>query len=499
TEGKNFIVDQLTFNNISGAQQLTMGSWANERALMSYLGRFNYVLFEKYLATFTYRADASSVFGENNKWGYFPSGSVAWRLSEESFMTDVPAITDLKIRTSWGKTGNQGISPYQSLARLYSSPGDWGPDYPYNGTSPTNTGFAIGGLANPSLKWETTTQTDIGFDLAMFDGRLTSTVDWYKKVTNDLLMPRELPGYMGISSILDNVGSIQNQGIEILIGGDPVVGDVSWNTSVNVTANRNKVLDLGEDERLTYSTTFGGYGLGEFMVLEKDKPFGTMRGWEFLGIWGTNEAEQAKVYGQLPGDPHYLDLDNNGVIDEDDRVIIGNGYPKFTWGWSNRINYKNWDFSFLFTGMQGVDLFNQLRIRRESFWEGTSPVIMDYWTPDNQDTNVPGLIDGAYRESQNLENKVFIDNETSRWVEDASFIRLKVLTLSYSVDRPVLDKIGFKKMRIYSSGSNLFTITKYSGYDPEVANFSENDAMIGVDLSAYPPARTVTFGLELTF
>ncbi len=302
TTARNFIVDQLGFNNIAGAQQLSMGSWANERSLLSYLGRINYVYDDRYLATFTYRADASSVFGADNKWGYFPSGSVAWRLSEESFMQGSSTISDLKIRASYGKTGNQGISPYQSLARLYSEPGDWGPDYPYNGTSPTNTGFAIGGLANPNLKWETTTQSNIGVDLAMFNGRLTSTIDVYKKVTDDLLMPRELAGYIGISSIIDNIGSIENKGLEILIGGDPIVGDFNWNTSVNFTMNRNKVLDLGADEIITYSTTFGGYGLGEFMVLEVGEPFGTMRGWEFLGIWGTDQAEEARAYGQLPGD-----------------------------------------------------------------------------------------------------------------------------------------------------------------------------------------------------
>ena len=498
TTARNFIVDELGFNNIAGAQQLSMGSWADERSLLSYLGRINYVYDDRYLATFTYRADASSVFGADNKWGYFPSGSLAWRLSEESFLQGSSTISDLKIRASWGQTGNQGISPYQSLARLYSDPGDWGPDYPYNGTSPTNTGFAIGGLANPNLKWETTTQTDIGVDLALFNGRLTSTIDVYKKVTDDLLMPRELAGYIGISSIIDNIGSIENKGLEILIGGDPIVGDFRWNTSVNFTMNRNKVLDLGADEIITYTTTFGGYGLGEFMVLEVGEPFGTMRGWEFLGIWGTDQEEEARSYGQLPGDPHYLDANGDGVVDEDDRVVIGNGYPDFTWGWSNRLTWKNWDLSFLFMGMEGVDLFNQLRIRRESY-EANDPRVLNYWTPENQNTEIPGLIDGAYRESQALESKIFIDNETSRWVEDASFIRLKVLTLAYSISKPLIQKIGFNKIRLYFTGTNLFTITDYTGYDPEVANFTENDAMIGVDLSAYPTARTYTFGLDFTF
>lgn len=500
---RNFIVDQLGFDNIGGAQQLTTGSWANERSLLSYLGRLNYSFADRYLATITYRADASSVFGTDNKWGYFPSGSVAWRVSEESFLNSSSLVSDLKIRASYGLTGNQGISPYQSLARLYSEPGDWGPDYPYNGTSPTNTGFAIGGLANPNLKWETTKQTDVGVDFSLFEGRLTSTIDWYRKVTDDLLMPRELPGYVGVSSVLDNVGSIQNKGIEVLIGGDPIVGDFHWNTSFNITANRNKVLDLGDDEFISYSASFGGYSLGEFMILEEGEPYGTMRGWKFLGIWGTDQAEEARRYGQLPGDYHLLDVDNDGDVDEDDRVIIGNGYPDFTWGWSNNLTWRNWDLSFLFMGMQGADLFNQLRIRRESY-EANDPRVLNYWTPENQDTDVPGLIDGAYRESQGLSSTVYVagngrGGETSKWVEDASYIRLKVVTLSYRLSPELLQRIGFNKIRLYFSGTNLLTITDYTGYDPEVANFTESDATIGVDLSAYPTARMYTFGLDLTF
>ncbi len=498
TIAKQFIVDQLGFNNMAGAQQISLGSWANERSLLSYLGRINYGFDDKYLVTLTYRADGSSVFGADNKWGYFPSGSVAWRLSEESFLKGSSLVSDLKLRASYGMTGNQAIGPYQTLARLYSEPGDWGPDYPYNGVSPTNTGFAIGGLANPNLKWETTTQTDIGIDFALFGGRVTSTMDVYKKVTDDLLMPRELPGYIGVSSIIDNIGSIENTGLEILVGGDPIVGDFKWNTSVNFTMNRNKVLDLGTDDRLTYGASFGGYNLGDFMVLEVGQPYGTMRGWEFLGIWGTDEEEEARSYGQLPGDQHFLDLDEDGDVDEEDRVFIGNAYPDFTWGWSNQFSFKNFDFTFLLQGMQGADLFNQLRIRRETY-EANDPRVLNYWTPENQDTDVPGLIDGAYRQDQALANKVYVRGETTRWIEDASYVRLKVLTLAYNFDKPVIDKLGFSKLRVFFTGTNLWTITGYTGYDPEVANFTSSDATLGVDLSVYPPAKTYTFGLNLTF
>jgi TonB-linked SusC/RagA family outer membrane protein len=501
TSAKQFIVDQLGYNNIGGAQILSKSSSANERSLLSYMGRINYALLNRYLLTLTYRADGSSVFGADNKWGYFPSGSVAWRLSEEPFLQGASGLSDLKLRASYGLTGNQGISPYQSLARLYSSPGDWGPDYPWNGFSPTNTGFAIGGLANPNLKWETTAQTNIGFDLMLWSGRLSTTIDVYKKVTDDLLMDRSLPGYIGVGSVLDNVGSIENKGLEVMIGGDPVVtSNFRWNTSFNLTANRNKVLDLGEDEELDFSSSYGGYSLNRFMVLRVGEPFGTMTGWDFLGIWSTDQDAEARSYGQLPGDERFRDVDQDGDVDDDDKVIIGNGYPDLTYGWSNRFTYRNFDLSLLFIGMQGVDLFNTLRIRRESAWEGISPVLKDVWTPENQDTEVPGMIDGAYREEQLLQNKYHVDGETSRWVEDASFFRLKTITLSYNFSQDLIRPIGFNKIRVYFTAVNLFTITNYTGYDPEVAQFANwDDAVIGVDLSAYPSSKTYTFGVELTF
>ena len=504
TSAKQFIVDQLGYNNIGGAGILQKSSGANERSLLSYMGRINYALLGRYLLTATYRADGSSVFGADNKWGYFPSGSVAWRISEEPFLEGAIALSDLKLRASYGQTGNQGISPYQSLARLYSSPGDWGPDYPWNGFSPTNTGFAIGGLANPNLKWETTAQTNIGLDLMLWSGRLSATIDVYRKKTTDLLMDRSLPGYIGVSSVLDNVGSVENRGVEFMIGGDPVsTSNWRWNTSFNITANRNKVLDLGEDDELTYRPSYGGYSLERFMLLRVGEPYGTMEGWDFLGIWSTDQDAEARSYGQLPGDQRFRDVNNDGQIDDDDKVIIGNGYPKFTYGWSNRITFRNFDLSMLFIGMQGNDLFNTLRIRRESAWEGVSTRLKDIWTPDNQDTDMPGMIDGAYREEQNLQNKIYMGGNsgaTSRWVEDGSFFRLKTITLSYNFSPDLIRSIGFNRIRVYFTGVNLLTITNYTGYDPEVAQFANwGDAMIGVDLSAYPPAKTYTFGAELTF
>ena len=495
----DFLVDQLGIDNLGGARQIVPSSWHDKRALLSYMGRLNYVWKDKYLVTLSYRADASSVFGKDNKWGFFPSGSLAWRISQEGFLRDSPIVSDLKLRVSYGITGNQGISPYQSLASLGSGE-DY--SYPWNGQATTDIGFGIAGIANPELKWESTAQTDIGVDLSMFKGRLTATIDVYKKVTDDLLMPRTLPGYIGVSSVIDNVGSIQNQGLEVMIGGDPLAGKFRWNTSLNFTMNRNKILDLGPDERIGYRPSYGGYSLGSnFMFLQVGEPFGLMNGWKWLGLWGTDEDAEARSYGQLPGMNKYWDKDNDGDIDNNDRTTIGNGYPKYTIGWTNLFTYSNFELSFLIISYQGNNLFNTMRIRRETY-EANDPKVLDYWTPENQDTDIPALYDGKYVEEQNLTNKLIFGSSsgaTSQWVEDASFIRLKTITLAYSMSQKLLSKIGFTKARFYVSGTNLLTFTKYTGYDPEVAQFTNSDATIGVDLSSYPPAKTWTFGIDFTF
>ena len=496
--GQDFLVDQLGTDNMDGAQSVSVDSWASERALISFMGRINYGLMDKYLLTLSYRADGSSVFGENNKWGYFPSGSLAWRISQEGFLKDSEIISDLKLRVSYGITGNQGISPYGSLARLGSSY-----RYPYINGSNLNIGFGISDIANPNLKWESTAQSDIGIDISLFKGRLTSTIDVYRKVTDDLLMPRQLSDYVGVSSVIDNVGSVENKGLEILIGGDPVVGKVRWNTSVNVTINRNKVLDLGDGvTKIGYTPTSGGYNLGsEYMFLEVGQPFGQMKGYKFLGLWKSSEETEARAYGQLPGMPKYADINNDGKVNGNDKTTIGYGYPKFTAGWTNLVTYNNFELSFLITASYGNELFNTIRIRRQTY-EATDPIVWDYWTPDNQDTDIPALYDGQWLKDQHLVNKYSLGNSsgaTSQWVEDASFVRLKTITLSYNFEQNLLKKIGFSKARLYFTGTNLVTLTKYTGYDPEIAQYPGNDATIGIDQSVYPTARMYTFGADFTF
>jgi TonB-dependent starch-binding outer membrane protein SusC len=494
-----FTVDQTGVNDLGGAEQIgSKYSNISERVLNSYLGRLNYSFADKYLLTISYRADGSSVFGANNKWGFFPSGSLAWKINEESFIKDLNIFSELKLRGSWGIIGNQAIKPYQTIPSMSS-----GANYPFAGNDNTDLGFIIANPQNPNLKWESTTQTNIGLDVSFFKGRLNATVDLYKKTTKDLLLNKTLAGSTGFSSIIANVGSVENKGLELSISGDPLTGTVKWNSGFNISWNRNKVLDLGEVTKLEFKTTYGGYGLKNgFMQLRTGEPFGQMYGYGYEGTWKTSEATEAAAFGQLPGDPKYTDFNKDGKIDSKDIMIIGNSIPKFIFGWSNRLSYNNFELTLMIQGSYGNDIFNQGRIRLESPYEGTSIRLLDRWTETNQNTDVPAFIDQVTRQNAALVSKVSLGSDAGRlqrYVEDGSYVRLKNVTLGYSLPSSIIDRIGIAKIRAYVSGTNLITLTKYTGYDPEVSAYNSNDAQIGVDLSNYPTARTITFGIDVTF
>jgi TonB-linked SusC/RagA family outer membrane protein len=495
-----FTVDQTGANDLGGAEQINSKySSVSERVLNSFLGRINYAFADKYLVTLSYRADGSSVFGANNKWGFFPSGSLAWKMTEESFIKNLNIFSELKLRASWGIIGNQAIGAYQTISAMNS-----GANYPYSGNDATDLGFIIANPPNPNLKWESTTQSNIGLDVSVFKGRLNATVDLYLKTTKDLLLNRTLAGYTGFPSIIDNVGSVENKGLELSISGDPFTGVVRWNSGFNISWNRNKVLDLGEASILAFRTTYGGYGLKNgFMQLRVGEPFGQMYGYGYEGTWKTSEAEEAAAFGQLPGDPKYTDFNPDGKINSSDIMIMGNAIPDFIFGWSNRVSYNNFELTLLIQGSKGNDIFNQGRIRLENVVEGTSIRLLDRWTENNQDTDVPAFIDDITRRNAGLTNKVSFgsgdNNRLQRYVEDGSYARLKNVTLGYSVPSSLINRIGVTKLRAYVSGTNLITLTKYTGYDPEVSAYNSNDAQIGVDLSNYPTARTITFGIDVTF
>jgi TonB-linked SusC/RagA family outer membrane protein len=496
---QNFLSDQTRIYDLGSALDVVNSSDAYERVLNSYMGRVNYSFANKYLLTASFRADGSSVFGADNKWGYFPSMSLAWNLAEESFIKDLNVISELKLRGSWGRTGNQAISAYQTIAKVSS-----GYNYPYNGTDATDIGFRVTSAANPKLKWETTTQTNFGIDFSIFRGRINGSIDYYKKTTKDLLMPRQLATMTGLASVVDNVGSVENKGVDLSINGDILTNKLRWNSGFTFSANRNKVLDIGDNPYLKFVTTLGGFGIdGGLLYLKKGEPFGQMYGYGYEGIWGTKQAAEAAVYGQLPGDPIYTDVNKDGVIDALDRMVIGNALPDFVFGWNNRFTFGNFDLSFLIQGVKGNDVFNTPQIRLESTYEGKSKRLLDRWTPDHQNTDIPAFTDELTRINANLVSKISMPgdevNQTSHFVEDGSYIRLKNINLTYSLPASTYKKLGFSNARIYFSGMNLVTLTDYSGFDPEVSSFKGNDARIGIDFSNYPTSKIYTFGIDLSF
>ncbi len=498
-----FLIDQTGISDLGSADLVVVSSNANQRVLNSFMGRLNYFFEDKYLLTASYRADGSSVFGENNKWGYFPSASVAWRASKESFISKLNIFSDLKFRASWGITGNQAINPYQTLPKVIS-----GSNYDYNGTDQTTdlgvvVASYLASAPNPSLKWESTTQINFGIDVGLFGGRLNATVDYYTKTTKDLLMSRSLPTYTGFRTMIDNIGSIRNKGIEISISGDPLVGNFRWNTGFNISANRNKVLSLGDipGGKIGFATNDGGYQLSNpLMYLVKGEPYGQMYGYGFEGIWGSDKSSQAAIYGELPGDEKWTDVNKDSIIDVKDLKVIGNAFPKFIFGWNNTLTYKNFELNFLIQGSKGNDIFNMTRIRLEGYQTETSARLLNRWTPQNQNTDVPGFVENKLREQAALPQNVRINNDErrGRWVEDGSYVRLKNITLFYNIPRSFTNKIKLKNLRAYISGVNLITITKYSGYDPEVSSWNDLDARIGVDFNNYPQQKIVTIGLNVS-
>jgi len=497
-QASGFTVIETGLDDLAGANTIINESNSSKRILNSYLGRINYSFKDKYLLTASYRADGSSVFGKNNKWGYFPSMAGAWKVSEEGFLQNSDLFSDFKVRASWGMVGNQGIEPYQTLSAMSS-----GYNYPYSGSNITDLGFLITRAQNPSLKWESTTQTNFGIDFGLFSGRLSGTVDLYKKNTNDLLMARDLAYYTGLPSIIDNVGSTTNKGLEISVSGDPIVGAFAWNTGFNVSWNKNKVVSMGDTKRMPFSDYGGGYGVANLMYLVEGQPFGQMYGFGTNGIWKESERKEALAFGQLPGDQHYIDLNNDGLIDINDQMVIGNALPKYIFGWSNRLSYKGLGLSFLVQGVNGNDIFNMQRINLESPGSGTSSRLNNRWTIDNQNTDIPAFTDEITRENANLTSKVSLnsldENAISRYIEDGSYIRLKNVTVDYNIPVSVSSRFGARKLKAFVSATNLITITKYTGYDPEVSSFNGNDAQLGIDQGNYPTNKTFTFGLEILF
>lgn len=478
-EGKDF-PDDNTVKTINAANIIS-NAYTNESAwfLNSYLARVMYNFDSRYLVTVNFRADGSSKLDKNNQWGYFPSVSAGWRISSEPFFK-VKAINDLKLRLGWGQNGNvEGLSNYASLGLNTFTRHSYESGEKYRGPNinpPTK-------MPNPDLKWETSTQSNIGIDVAFLNSRLTFTADAYIKKTKDLILTVALPDASSYRDGIDrNSGKLENKGLEFLISSVNIDRPgFKWNTDVNLSLNRNKITELQLQGLYRYAAV---EGRDYIIALEKGVSLGSFYGYVAEGV------------NPETGNMEFKDLNNDGSITPGDRTYIGSAQPKFIYGLNNDLTYKNWNFSFLFQGSQGNKIFNASRIETEGMYDtkNQSTEVLRRWTENNRNTDIPKADFGQVSNSR----------VSSRFVENGSFLRMKSATLSYNFEKSLINRLKMNKLTVYFTAQNLFTITNYKGFDPELNAFaSSNDnrptgTTLGIDYGTYPSARTFILGVNVT-
>jgi TonB-dependent starch-binding outer membrane protein SusC len=474
-------------------------NFISEWRLLSYFGRVNYSFKDKYVVEASFRSDGSSRFGENRRYGLFPAASVAWRVSQEAFMENLPIISDLKLRGGVGVTGNQeGLENFGSLTR-------YGTGRNYDGRP----GISQANVPNPNLGWESTTTTNIGLDLGLFDDRLNFTVDAYLKQTEDLLFTRQLPWTAGFSNIPNvNVGSLENQGIELALNARVLDGAFKWTIDFNIAFNRNKITDLpvngsaGSD--LIFKLPDAYSSEGPYSIYRVGQPMGTFYGYQFNGVFANDEQVPANLKDQTGGNafqnyrggfPIWTDGDNNGAFDRQfDRFVIGNALPKHTGGFTSTFSYKGLELTAFLNWSFGNQIYNMTRAvltnMADDFNQSTE--VLQRWRKPGDQTNIPLAM---YRANSFQGNS--ITDASSRYVEDGSFLRLRNLTLAYNLPNTLLKN---QNLRVYVSGQNLLTITNYQGFDPESQNTGGGlIPTLGVDYLTQPLPRVVMFGLNFGF
>ncbi|MCG9791789.1 SusC/RagA family TonB-linked outer membrane protein [Flavobacterium algicola] len=488
---QDFIDDDFSFYNLSGSNTaLIPTSSLVEQEIQSQFGRLNYDYDDKYLLTATIRRDGSSNFAKNEKYAIFPSGAIGWKISNEDFLKDSETVSNLKIRASYGLTGNQAISAYQSLARFDNINGLYGGSI-VSAVVPDQ-------AANENLKWETSYQTNIGVDLGLFNSKVSLSLDYYNINTKDLIIAdSSQPLYLGFltSASLKNVGEINNKGFEVSLNTRNITNEnFSWTTDFNWATNKNKIKTLlnGQDIYLDASPSY--FSRADTHILREGEAAGVFYGFESKGVWqgGALPEGTATLAGAVAGDPLYNDLDGSGVITTDDRKIIGNPNPDYTFGITNNFSYKNFDLNIFFQGSQGGEIFNLTNVQLYNGDSNATKEVLNAWTPTNTDTNTPSIANRR--------------DLSSRFIEDGSYIRLKNIALGYNFPSTFTDKLGMDKIRLTVSAQNLLTLTKYSGLDPEVSYFADSagsssagNTTSGFDFGNYPTIRSVNFSLNLKF
>ena len=507
TYATQMTTEALGLNGLHTGSYQTVTPWQYDWTMMSGFFRVNYNFKYKYYVTASFRADGSSKFPKNNRWGYFPSAGLSWNINREDWLKDKSWISNAKLRASWGLTGNNRTStPYDFYSQIATLPGNPDSyDYVFNGNIVS--GYYPSNMSNDNLKWETTEQYNVGLDFSVFDSRIKLTADWYLKNTRDLLLQATIPASSGYTSAMLNVGSMQNMGYEVTLDLVPVQKkNFTWNMNFNIAVNRNKVTALTNDQySLLRSVSWDQRFNAQYpYITQVGKPSGMMYGFIYEGTYkpeefnGGTSLKDGIAYmtsvGQdkvRPGDPKYRDINKDGLIDDNDRTVIGCGQPLHTGGFGNTFNFYGFDLNIFFSWSYGNDVINANRLYFENGSITNTNQLKTYvnrWTPENPTSNIPRV--GADIAS------MFV--YSSRVVEDASFLRLRNVTLGYTLPRNVLRKMHFDTMRFYVSAENLWTLTNYSGPDPEVS--TRNSVLTpGFDWSAYPRAMGVTAGLSFTF
>ncbi len=482
---------------------------ASSNTLVSFLSQFQYDYKSKYLVTASFRSDGSSKFSKDKRWSYFPAFSVAWRLSNEPFMKQIKVVTDAKVRFGYGVTGNNRIGDFSTYSSLAG------------GYSPVNNTFLyianLGRFGNKDLKWETTAQSNLGLDIELWKGKIGLTVDLYRKVTSDLLLNANLPTSSGFSSVFKNIGKTRNQGLEIQLNTVNMERkNFNWTTSFNISFNQTRVLELAENQEVQYSTVGwnGNYNSTPLYIAKKGGPLGEMFGFVSDGIYQYSDFDRSSTGAYTlktnvptsfttrltqpnPGAVKLKDLNGDGIINNSDRTVIGSGLPIHIGGITNTFKIHDFDASIFFQWSYGNDIYNANRLIFENGSPNSSLSYLnmyksytDRWSPSNQTNDMPSANPGA------LPGNYY----WSRVVEDGSYIRLKTLSIGYSLPAKIIKRLGnpFKRLRVYTAMQNLLTWTNYTGFDPEV-NGRPTALTPGFDFSVYPRANTITFGANLTF
>jgi len=481
--GRGYALPDLTYNAI-GTGNSTLNQIGSGRAstkIVSFLGRVNYTFKDRYLLTASFRADGSSRFGSNNRFGYFPSAALAWKMHEESFLKGLSFINELKFRVSYGVIGNQNIANY-----LYITTFSGGGDAVFGGNRYTS--LAPSRVANPDLKWEAAKQADIGIDFALFDNRLSGSIEYYDRRTSDLLLDLPQPLSTGFGVKTQNIGRMKNTGIDLHLAGDVFRNSqgFNWNIGAVLSTVKNEVLSLGP---LSQILTGGAGFISNASIIRPGASLGSYYGYEVLGVWQSHDDFSTAPPGVKAGDLKFRDLDGNKQINADDRVILGKSLPDFTYGITNTFSFKRVSLSVFLEGSQGASILNNAAI--DSYFPVSfrrnklAKPYLNRWTPENPTNEYPSFVNPTSQGQQTV---------NSRTVEDASYLRLQSVRLSY--DFKLHNKV-IKGLQAYVTGQNLFTITNYSGIDPAVNSIG--DDILKIDYSSYPMTRSFLFGINVQF